>query len=300
MNAQQGSKNEIEMVHQIILAQSRILANILKGVVSQITTLQSMRHDVAQYYQAVQLVTRGHIPASLIPPVKLEAILNQIRTSLRTKHQQYDVAVNDLTSYCDAAIDMMQINWSQVAVLKIPLTAGPSTTFKVYEIKMVRMPWKLDSELKQKSTKIGKLPDYFALSKNNEFYMEMDQFQLNHCVGHMRYRICDPYMVQISTQQPKCSLSLFRNNPGDINGHCDVEFYESSDSPTEVVPLGNGQVLLATNETHLTVNCDNSHHASWKAVNFAFCTRTVHVVCRVSLIIYPQIWPPVGMCITPK
>ena len=70
MNAQKGSKNEIEMVHQIILAQGRILASILKGVVGQITTLQSMRHDVAQYYQAVQLVTRGHIPASLIPPVE--------------------------------------------------------------------------------------------------------------------------------------------------------------------------------------------------------------------------------------
>ena len=86
--------------------------------------------------------------------------------------------------------------------------------------------------------------------------MELDQFQLNHCVGHMGYRICDPYMVQISTQQPKCSLRLFRNNPRDINGHCDVEFYESSDYPTEVVPLGNGQVLLATNKTRWTVNCD--------------------------------------------
>ena len=133
--------------------------------------------------------------------------------------------------------------------------------------------------IKAEKHKIGKLPDYFALSKNNDYYMELDQFQLNHCVGHMGYRICDPYMVQISTQQPKCSLRLFRNNPRDINGHCDVEFYESSDYPTEVVPLGNGQVLLATNKTRWTVNCDKQSPRILQGCKFC----VLHLNCSCSL-----------------
>ena len=86
-------------------------------------------------------------------------------------------------------------------------------------------------------------------------------------------------MVQISTQQPRCSLSLFRNNPREINGYCDVDFYESSDYPTEVVPLGNGQVSLATNETHWTVNCDKQSPRILKGCKFCI----LHLNCSCSL-----------------
>ena len=129
-----------------------------------------------------------------------------------------------------------------------------------YEFKAVHVPVSHAGKSPVTTTKVIGVKPYFALSKNKEYYMELDEFQLGHCEGKSNYRICDPYMVQSSISRNTCSLGLFRDSPEIVKNYCSVEYRENKNMPTEIIPLGKGQILLSTQESNWAIHCaDNPH-----------------------------------------
>ena len=55
------SINDIEVIHQMEIAQNQLLANLLKGTVAQITALQKLYQDIYQFHQAVQTLLEGNL-----------------------------------------------------------------------------------------------------------------------------------------------------------------------------------------------------------------------------------------------
>jgi hypothetical protein len=172
-----------QSIHEILILQNKLVANIQKGVIAQTTALQTVYQEVRSYHQSMEILIRGGLPVALMPPGKMEELLDQIRISLMMTHPGYDVAVSDIQYYYANPIEVVKISDRLVGILRVPLTAGYSTTFDIYETATIRVPVGPNVNA---STKITGLKQYFAMSKNKEYYLEMDAFQMGHCLGEER------------------------------------------------------------------------------------------------------------------
>ena len=119
--------------------------------------------------------------------------------------------------------------------------------------------------------------------------MELDEFQLRHCSGTQQHKICNPYMVQRSTAKHTCALGLFKDSPTMVKKYCTVEYYESNTRNTEIIPLGQGRVLLSTQENNWAV-----HRATQSPRIITHCEFCIlHLICSCSLRGVQDYKPPV-------
>ena len=171
---------------------------------------------------------------------------------------------------------------------RTPLSAGDYTNFHVHELRTVHIPVPKNKSTLA-TTKITNVKPYFAISRNGEYFMELDEFQLRHCSGTQQHKICNPYMVQSSTAKNTCALALFRDLPLMENKYCMIEYYESEFRDTEIIPLGRGRVLLFTQETNWAVHC--ATQSPRIISNCEFCI--VYLNCSCSLRGIQDYIPPV-------
>ena len=53
-------------------------------------------NELKTYSQAIHILSKGYLPISLIPPSKLEAILQQVKTALAKTNKNYDLVYYDM------------------------------------------------------------------------------------------------------------------------------------------------------------------------------------------------------------
>ena len=222
---------------------------------------------------------KGRHTITLVIPERMQYILSQVQEELRNTHPDYDVAIDDLQYYYESTAGVIRINNTLMLSFEIPLSAGPYTTFTMYEFKVVHVPVSHAGKSPVTTTKVMGVKLYFALSKNKEYYMELDEFQLGHCEGKSNYRICDPYMVQSSTSRNTCSLGLFRDSPEIVKNYCSVEYRENKNMPTEILPLGKGQILPSTQESNCAIHCDKQSPRLISSC--AFCIILLNCSCSL-------------------
>ena len=58
-------------------------------------------NELKTYSQAICILSKGYLPIALIPPSKLEAILQQVKTALAKTSKDYDLVLNRLYLYYD-------------------------------------------------------------------------------------------------------------------------------------------------------------------------------------------------------
>ena len=101
--------------------------------------------------------------------------------------------------YHESMISINRIDKVLTIYFRIPLLAGDYTNFHVYELRAVHIPVPNNNKSTLATAKITNVEPYFAISRNGEYFMELDEFQLRHCSGTLQHKICNLYMVQSST-----------------------------------------------------------------------------------------------------
>ena len=283
-----GIENEYDMLQETVILQNRLLANLLKGAIAQPTALQMLRNDLQAHQQALQTALRGNLPIGLVRST-LQEILGHVRSALRHTHAQYELAIEDLQYFYESAVSVNSIDKALTLSFRIPLSAGDYTKFHVYELRTVHIPVPNKEKSTLTTTKITNVKPYFAISQNGEYFMELDEFQLRHCSGTQQHKICDPYMVQSSTAKHTCALGLFKDSPTMVRKYCNVEYYESNTRNTKTIPLGQGRVLLSTQENNWAVHC--AIQSPRIISNCEFCI--VYLNCSCSLRGIQDYIPPV-------
>ena len=57
--------------------------------------------ELKSYSKAICILSKGYLPISLIPPSKLEIILQQVKSTLAKTNKHYDPVLNRLYLYYD-------------------------------------------------------------------------------------------------------------------------------------------------------------------------------------------------------
>ena len=98
--------------------------------------------ELKSYSEAIRILSKGYLPVSLIPPSKLEAILEQVELALAKTSKDYDLVLNRLYLYYDMKLVTFGIDDEKNPIIQFLVFVQPHTQTKVtlYQVETVPVP----------------------------------------------------------------------------------------------------------------------------------------------------------------
>ena len=98
--------------------------------------------ELKSYSKAIHILSKGYLPISLIPPSKLEIILQQVKSALAKTSKNYDLVLNRLYLYYGMKLVMFGIENDRNLIIQFPVFVGPYTQARLtlYQIETIPVP----------------------------------------------------------------------------------------------------------------------------------------------------------------
>ena len=98
--------------------------------------------ELKLYSRAIRVSSKGYLPISLLPPSKLEKILNEVRIAIAKSNKDYDLVLTRLYLYYDMKLVIFGINNQRNLIVQFSVFVQPYTQKRLimYQIKTVPVP----------------------------------------------------------------------------------------------------------------------------------------------------------------
>ena len=203
-------------------------------------------NELKTYSQAIHILSKGYVPITLIPPSKLEAILQQVKTALAKTNKNYDLVLNRLYLYYDMKLVTFGIDQNKNLIIQFPVFVAPYTKARLtlYHVETVPVPI-LDMDDKAESyTQLKIIKPYIAL--NDETYISLRSQELNTCkkIGYEYF--CEEFFVVKSKHKFSCVSAVYFNLNHEIKQNCNFDYHFNK---TDIIPsmLDEGQNIILVN-----------------------------------------------------
>ena len=229
------------MLYSLQTYQTALQTRLLKTTMSILNTLQLINTQSGRVVNGLQQLTRGELSADLVPPKKLQRTLENIDKQLMMNSLPFQIPILSLKYYYGTKpVSFAYENFLNI-MIKIPLPYAGGT-FKLYRINTVKLPLPVKPMKNgiQKYAKLSGYPDYFTVSYDEEYYMEITQIEL--IKGLDGYpKVCNPVKII-----PSCGLAIYLGNTAMMKTYCKREYYEQRQPDNQVYQLDSTSELLIT------------------------------------------------------
>ena len=98
--------------------------------------------ELKLYSRAIRVLSKGYLPIVLLPPSKLEKILNEIRVAIAKLNKDYDLVLTRLYLYYDMKLVTFGIDNKRNLIVQFPVFIQPYTQKRLimYQIETVLVP----------------------------------------------------------------------------------------------------------------------------------------------------------------
>ena len=99
-------------------------------------------NELKSYSKAICILSKGYLPISLIPPSKLETILQKVKAALAKTNKNYDWVLNRLYLYYDMKLVTFGIDQDKNLIIQFLVFVVPYTQARLtlYQIETVPVP----------------------------------------------------------------------------------------------------------------------------------------------------------------
>ena len=215
--------------------------------------------ELKLYSRAIRVLSKGYLPISLLPPSKLEKILNEVRIAITKSNKDYDLVLTRLYLYYDMKLVTFGIDNQRNLIVQFPVFVQPYTQKRLvmYQIETVLVPILDENEQAQSYTELKIEKPYIAL--NEETYITLRTQELKMCkrIGYEYY--CEELFVIKSKTRYSCASTIFFNVESDvIRANCEFQYYYNKTNIKPTVLDGGFQIILANWPSYRKIMC--SHH----------------------------------------
>ena len=138
-------------------------------------------NQLKMYSQVIRVLTKGYLPISLLPPSKLNTILQQVKEALQVTNKDYDLVIKRLYLYCDMKLVTFGIDNQRKLIIKFLVFVQPYTQQHLTLYQMETVPVPIVDENKQvQSYTYLKIKKPF-ISLNSETYISLRTQELDTC-----------------------------------------------------------------------------------------------------------------------
>ena len=172
----------------------------------------------------IRILSKGYLPISLIPPSKLEAILEQVKLALAKINKDYDLVLTRLYLYYDMKLVMFGIDNQKNLIIQFPVFVQPytQTRLTLYQIETVPVPI-LDANNKAQSyTQLKIEKPYIALNKETYILLHPQELNTSKKIGYEYF--CEELFVVKSKNKYNCTITIYFNLNHEIKENYDFNF----------------------------------------------------------------------------
>ena len=215
--------------------------------------------ELKLYSRAIRVLSKGYLPILLLPPSKLEKILNEVRIAIMKSNKDYDLVLTRLYLYYDMKLVTVGIDNQRNLIVQFPVFVQPYTQKRLvmYQIETVPVPILDENEQAQSYTELKIEKPYVAL--NEETYITLRTQELKMCkrIGYEYY--CEELFVIKSKTRYSWASAIFFNLESDvIRANCEFQYYYNKINIKPTVLDGGFQIILANWPSYRKIMC--SHH----------------------------------------
>ena len=137
-----GSKHNLENIHSKFDYSMDVVLFLTTIKEKYVRMYEKFMNELRSYSKAIRILAKGYLPISLIPPSKLQAILQQVQVAITKLNQDYEIVLNRLYSYYDMKLVTFGIDYQKNCIIQFPVFVQPYTQSKLtlYQVETVPVP----------------------------------------------------------------------------------------------------------------------------------------------------------------
>ena len=190
-------------------------------------------NELKTYSKAICILSKGYLPVSLIPPSKLEAILQQVKTALAKTNKNYDLVLNRLYLHYDMKLVTFRIDQDKNLIIQFPVFVAPymQARLTMYQVETVQVPILARNDRPQSYTQLKIIKPYIAL--NDGTYISLRSQELNTCkrIGYEYF--CEELFVVKYKHKLSCTSAVYFNLNHEIKQNCNFDYHFNT---TDITP----------------------------------------------------------------
>ena len=212
------------------------------------------------YATAIRVLAKGYLLISLIKPLKLKEIVNEVKIMIRKTNPDYNLVIERLLLYYDMKLVTFGIDKERNLIMQFPVFIQPYTQqpLILYQIETVPIP--IIDQYKQAHSYTHWQIDKPYIALNSEIYITIWQQELRMCrrIGYEFY--CKEFFVVKHKSKYSCKHAIYFNlDSNTIKENCKFNFYYNKTDITATVLDGGDEIILANwpNDKHIcNINSD--------------------------------------------
>ena len=240
--------------------------------------------ELKLYSRAIRVLSKGYLPISLLPPSKLEKILNEVRIAITKSNKDYDLVLTRLYLYYDMKLVTFGIDNQRNLIVQFPVFVQPYTQKRLimYQIETVPVPILDENEQVHSYTelKIEKL--YIVL--NEETYITLHSQELKMCkrIGYEYY--CKELFVIKSKMRYSCASAIYFNLESDvIKANCEFQYYYNKTNIKPTVLDGGFQIILANWPNYRKIMCSHNNNIPINIPGHPYVLMNQSILCNCDI-----------------
>ena len=92
-----------------------------------IVLYRELTSQLCIYASVIRILAKGYLPNTLVTPIKLKEILNEVRKTLQITNPDYDLVIDRLHLYYDLQLVTFGIDKDKNFIVKFPVLIQPYT-----------------------------------------------------------------------------------------------------------------------------------------------------------------------------
>ena len=212
--------------------------------------------ELKLYSRAIKVLSKGYLPISLLPPSKLEKILNEVRIALAKSNKDYDLVLTRLYQYYDMKLVKFGIDNQRNLIVQFHVFVQPYTLKRLimYQIETVPVPILDENEQVHSYTELKIEKPYIALNEETYILLYTQELKMGKRIRYKCY--CEELFVIKSKSRYSCTSMIYFNLELDvIKANCEFQYYYNRTDIKPTVLNGGFQIILANWPNYRKIMC---------------------------------------------
>ena len=172
--------------------------------------------ELKLYSRAIRVLSKGYLSIALLPPSKLEKILNEVRVAIAKSNKDYDLVLTRLYLYYDTKLVTFGIDNRRNLIVQFPVFVQLYTQKRLimYQIETVLVTILDKNEQVHSYTELKIEKPYITLNK--EMYITLHSQELKMCKRIRCEYYCKELYVITSKTRYSCASAIYFNLKSDV------------------------------------------------------------------------------------
>ena len=222
---------------------------------TQLRLYDELERVLREFLSAVEVLSKGYLPASLFPPSTLCRITSNALQMVQRKNPDYVLTIKHVTEYYDMKMVTFGVSDGEELIVAFPVFVQDHTreSISLYELETVKVPITDTNRAANSYTEIKTSKPFLAF--NHDYYIQLRTPELHMCkqIWHSYY--CEELFLVKHKSKHSCESTIYYNLSKEvINNYCTFKYFYNTTVMPSVLD-GGPQILLANMLTPKRLIC---------------------------------------------